>query len=441
MVPRGVLRLIVVLLLALAVVASAFAATDPDGAREEAPRPDVGTDAPPEPRTRVAPFLTLGAQLEVEYIFARNLDLTDAAGDDFSLLTPELQLALSFDPGPRVQIFVNLELSQEFALAAPQPEERRLSVGLKEAFLLVKDLAPGGLALQVGRQPFKDDREWLYDEDLDAVRAFWHPAGLELQLSVSRLGLFRTELLDHDSTGQTNNYLVYGRYRLGTAVAPAAYVFVRDDRSPPRERPVFAGLQASGALGEALTYWLELAHVRGRDGSRSIRGWGVDAGVTYMVDFPLRPSMTAAYAVGSGESNPDGRIDGAFRQTGLQENEARWAGVTRFKYYGELLDPELSNLAIATLGLGLRPTRQSSVDLVYHEYRQQTASTAAARGITRGRPQRPEPTAGARTRPRRGVRRCERPRGQGGAQLLPPGRAFPQADGSVFVSVKVEWKW
>ena len=168
MVPRGVLRRVVMLLLAVAVVAPASAATDPDGAREQGPRPDVGTDAPPEPRTRVAPFLTLGAQLEVEYMFARNFDLTDATRDDFSLLTPELQLALSFDPGPRVQVFVNLELSQELALAAPQPEERRLRVGLKEAFLHVKALAPGGLALQVGRQGFKDDREWLYDEELDA---------------------------------------------------------------------------------------------------------------------------------------------------------------------------------------------------------------------------------------------------------------------------------
>jgi hypothetical protein len=252
MVPRGVLRRIVMLLLALAVVASASAATDPDGAREEGPRPDIGTDEPPEPRTRVAPFLTFGAQLEVEYLVARNLDLTDAAGDDVSLLTPQLQLAFSFDPNARLQAFVNLELSKELALAAPQPEERQLSVGLKEAFLLVKDLAPGGLTLQVGRQAFKDDREWLYDEELDAVWAFWRPGGLELQVSVSRRGLYRTDVLDDESTGQTNNYLVYGRYRLGTVGAPAAYVFVRDDRSPARERLVFVGVQASGALVERL---------------------------------------------------------------------------------------------------------------------------------------------------------------------------------------------
>ena len=207
----GSFKLALTLLLALAAVAPVHPASSPDGAREEAPRPDVGTDAP-----------------------------------------PELQIALSFDPSPRLQAFVNLDLSQEVALTAAQGEEGRLNLGLKEAFLLFKDLAPGRLALQVGRQRFKDEREWLYDEDLDAVRVFWQPSGRELQLSISRHGFYRTDFLDEASTGQTNNYLVYGRYRLGKALVPAAYVFVRDDRSPARECPVFFGLQAGGALGDAL---------------------------------------------------------------------------------------------------------------------------------------------------------------------------------------------
>jgi alginate production protein len=42
--------------------------------------------------------------------------------------------------------------------------------------------------------------------------------------------------------------------------------------------------------------------------------------------------------------------------------------------YGEVLDPELSNLAILTVGLGLRPDDRFSVDLVYHRYAQHRAS-------------------------------------------------------------------
>jgi alginate production protein len=441
MAQSGSLRLVVTLILMLAAVVPLYPATDHGGSRGEDPRPDVGTDAPPEPHTRVAPFLTFGAQLEVEYIFARNLDLTDAVSDDLSLLTPELQLALSFDPSPHFQAFVNLELAQEFALSAPQGEARRLSIGLKEAFIHVKDMAPGGLALQVGRQRFKDEREWLYDEDLDAVRAFWSPADLELQLSVSRLGLVREDFLDETSTGQTTNYLLHGRYRFGGVVAPAAYVFVRDDRSPERDSPAFIGLQASGVLGETLAYWLELAHALGREGERKIRGWGVDGGVTYMFNVPLRPALTVAYAFGSGDGTPGNRVNGSFRQTGLQENEARWTGVTRFKYYGEVLDPELSNITIITGGLGLRPTPQTSVDLVYHEYRQETASTlirtaalaADPNGLSRELGRELDVVVGYG-----GVTGLELT-GVFGAFL--PGQAFPKADGSIFVRVKLEWKW
>jgi alginate production protein len=50
--------------------------------------------------------------------------------------------------------------------------------------------------------------------------------------------------------------------------------------------------------------------------------------------------------------------------------------VADFKYYGELLDPELSNLSIFTAGTGINPTEESSIDLVYHYYLQDKASNS-----------------------------------------------------------------
>ena len=52
----------------------------------------------------------------------------------------------------------------------------------------------------------------------------------------------------------------------------------------------------------------------------------------------------------------------------------RFGGVTSFRYYGELADPELSNLRIVSVGAGFRPTSASSVDLVFHDYRQVQAA-------------------------------------------------------------------
>ena len=66
-------------------------------------------------------------------------------------------------------------------------------------------------------------------------------------------------------------------------------------------------------------------------------------------------------------------MDHAFRQTGIQDNNDKFGGVTSFKYYGELLEPELSNLHILTAGIGRRFGRRMSLDLIYHNYRQDEA--------------------------------------------------------------------
>ena len=104
-----------------------------------------------------------------------------------------------------------------------------------------------------------------------------------------------------------------------------------------------------------------------------IDGYAVDMGVSYRTDLPWRPTIVAGYALGSGRSDTAGRL--GFRQTGLQDNNGRFGGVTSFRYYGEVLEPELANLHVSTLAVGVRPTRDSSVDLVHHFYRQDEAST------------------------------------------------------------------
>lgn len=142
------------------------------------------------------------------------------------------------------------------------------------------------LSFQIGRQRFDDEREWLYDEELDAALMFSQFSRFSLELSVSRESLVDKDLLNDD----------------------------------------------------------------------------------------LEPSITLGYAFGTGDGDPDDSVDKSFRQTGLQANEAGFNGVPDFKYYGELFDPELSNLSIFTAGAGIKPTEDSSIDLVYHYYLQDTAS-------------------------------------------------------------------
>jgi alginate production protein len=335
-------------------------------------------DEPPETRYRLAPFLTFGAEIELDYAFRRNRDLDDRRDDDTSLLMPELSLAWSFDPAPTFQAFLNVVLARDFVLAEGVDEagvSEDVALEVKEAFLRVGPLL-GGLSVQIGRQRFEDERNWLYDEELDAVRLRYERGTLAVELSASQDGLVRKDLLDPKEGERINNYVLHASYRPLDWIELEGYAIVRDDPAADRRRPVFLGLRSRGEPVEDLDYWLELGYVGGPDGPNRIRGWGVDLGATYELQAGPRPALTLGFAFGSGDLDPDDELDRSFRQTGLQENEADFGGATSFKYYGEVLDPELSNLAIVTVGIGVRPTEKFSLDLIYHYYVQHRASNA-----------------------------------------------------------------
>jgi len=112
-----------------------------------------------------------------------------------------------------------------------------------------------------------------------------------------------------------------------------------------------------GDLTDNIYYWADYARLYGEEESRKIKAWGVDAGFYYTNhSSPLNPSFTLSYAAGSGDNGLGDNTN--FSQTGLHSNE----------YYGQVLDPELSNLQIATAGMGFQPDEEFSVEQFYHSY-------------------------------------------------------------------------
>jgi alginate production protein len=429
------------ILLAISIMAQAggFAA-QPTG--EPPPRLLVfDPEAPPQTRFRLAPFLTFGAKVELEVELEQNFDLDDAEDDDLALLTPEVSLAFSFDPSRYLRAFVNLELLKDVALAEPEARERPVRLRLTQAYVSFKELADGRLSLQLGRQRFDDEREWLYDEELDAVRVWYRWSALSIEASVSREDLWKRDLFNAENRERINNYLLYGTYDLSKDIMVAAYSLLRDDRSPDRERPIFFGLHSSGEIVDDLDYWLELAHVRGRVGSRKIRGIGVDLGVAYEFDRPWKPSVAVGYAFGSGDGDPSDRVDRSFRQTGLQDNEDRFHGVTSFKYYGELFDPELSNLQVFTAGIGIQPTRKSSIDLVYHYYLQHKASDKIRDTSIDADPMGLSKKLGSEIDLIIGYEEIRNLEVKLALGYFIPGKAFSKANNAFFTGVELEWEF
>lgn len=180
-----------------------------------APGPPAGADRvfdpedPPDTRYRLTPTLSFGADLELDYSFRSNLDLNDRRRDDVGLLTPELSLAWSFDPAPAWQAFLNLALARTVVVTdsggSVRQSEEDFTIEVKEAYLRA-GRPSGGPSAQVGRQRFDDERKWLYDEDLDAVRLRYVGEAFAVELSASRNGVVRTRWGGPDERERINNF-------------------------------------------------------------------------------------------------------------------------------------------------------------------------------------------------------------------------------------------
>lgn len=341
--------------------------------------PEFDFDKPPKTTLPLTDSLALGASVKLEYETQMNFDLDDETDDDVSALEPELNVALSYDPSPRFRAFLDTEFSHTFVDDQKGEKQDSTDLELERAYLLARDVLEG-LSLQFGRQRFKDDREWYYDAKLDAIRLFYRRSRFAIEMSASRKNLADGDLLNKEREEPVNNYFLVGRYAFN-ATELSAYALQRYGMTSDRERPVFLGLRSLGEFTRGLYFWLDLGHVRGTDGNDKIRSYGFDLGSTYELGLRFKPSFTIAYAFGSGDSDPDDNIDKNFRQTGLEDNEARFAGLQKFKYYGSVVDPELSNLSILTAGIGIHPLRRTSLDLVYHRYRRVEAASPLNIGV------------------------------------------------------------
>ncbi|MFT5139477.1 MAG: hypothetical protein ACI9H8_001477 [Lysobacterales bacterium] len=223
-----------------------------------------------------------------------------------------------------------------------------------------------GLDLQAGRIDFDEQREWLYDQNLDAVKAIWRGEKIRAELSLSET------LTDGSQVDEaTSNRILYVS-NASDIRHFAGYLLQRDtDLGVPVKRTHY-GVRASGDWLLAQESWLEVSYLDGRTGNIDNRGWALDFGSTWKPGE--RFALTAGYAVGQGDA-PGSLTDHTFRQTGLHDNNAKFAGVTSFKYYGELVDPELANIRIMTAGIAWLPSRGISLDLVWHDYNQDELST------------------------------------------------------------------
>lgn len=231
--------------------------------------------------------------------------------------------------------------------------------------------------IQLGRIDFDEQREWIYDQNLDGLRLFHFGRHVLTEFSVSTT-ISYGDIRDENAIN-TILYVSNGNDRKHLA----AYVIHREFDLVLKEKQTHYGVRAFGKWWSNNRSWLEISRMNGEVGSVDTGGWGFDIGNTYEFDSGF--NFTFSYAWGQGD-DPNSTRDNNFRQTGLQDNNAKFAGVTSFRYYGELVDPELVNLHVMTAGVGFRFPARVSLDLVGHSYRQDKLSRRWINSEIRDRP-------------------------------------------------------
>lgn len=307
--------------------------------------------------------VTFNARRNFELDQRDDVDVDDR--DDRDDTSHNLRARWSWTPGPKVTTVVDARHRIRRRDIRGEDTSTSTRTRLGEAFVLARDIG-FGLDLQVGRQDFDDPREWLYDQNLDGVRLYREAGHWLWEASIS------TSLSDASNRDQdATNTIFYVSRALGRRHL-AGYVVHRDFGSARAERQTHVGVRVLGPWTARIEGWADLAVLSGQRDQREVLAWGGDVGARWVSDSPMRWTLTGGLAWGSGDDGSE--RDRGFRQTGLQDNNGRVGGVTAVRYYGELIDPELANLRIATLGLGLRFWRRSSVELIAHHYRQDSPS-------------------------------------------------------------------
>ncbi len=423
---RGALLLLVVGALAAAIPLGPAVAEEDDEEEEEDLREQLtereDKRRPLEPwSVQVAGRpLTVGGEYEIELAYLRRRIVGDAepGRSDRFFLEQGVELEAFYSFGRPLSLFAQIRVAMEEDLLSDTFEEvSDAYVERGEMWLYSEDIAGTGLHFDVGRLDFEDERRWWWDDELDAVRLAWETDTFEIVLALAReLAPDRSDqsFIDPENddvlrvVGEAGwdwrpghaleLFLLHQDDRSSRERVGEVTSFEREDDSDARLTWLGAraigifDLRARGLLG----YWLDTALVRGEErfaefedvtrqrveveavGHRDVTGWAVDAGLTWILPLAHEPRLFAGYAIGSGDRDPDAGsgTDRSFRQTGIEANEAGFGGFERFPHYGVLLDPELSNLGVVTVGAGISLFRSSSLDLVYHAYRLVEPSTS-----------------------------------------------------------------
>ncbi len=370
--------------------------------------------------------LTIGGKIKTDLRSREDSSLGRRDDNDLRFST-DLQVELLYQITPDTSFYVEIDASyQEDLYSEDGNTESTSQVESGEFWLYMEGFKNKNLSLQIGRQYFGDEREWWWDKKLDAVRIQYADNSFNTLFAIGTNPTTistEKEPLDPEYENiiwiltsadwewkRKNHFEIFFLSRFDRSDTPDVGDIVPKTQEDEEDATVnWFGLRSHGRVktenSGKFYYWFDSGMAYGKEtlidfddlndtqrqvDSRSeytLSSWGVDIGTTWETKLPYQPRFTLGYAKGSGDKNPNDEMDSAYRQSGLQSNDDKLRGVNSFRYYGELLRPELSNLTIKTFALGFPLFNDSSLELVYHRYQQVYAADQLRNARIRTKPE------------------------------------------------------
>ncbi len=238
-----------------------------------------------------------------------------------------------------------------------------LYLDIKELYLQSYGLFDNQMNFLLGRKYLYDTRSWWIDKPMDVVGVFnLHDLYSYEIYAGGRVNGYT--VLSNDTSfaydlKDTKFFLLHldNQWRYNHHMG----LFYLKEKSKGSRNISWLGLRFLGdeelKENRSIKYWLDLAINRNSESSDN--GYALDIGTLYKKDPDWSLGLSFA------------RSSKRFRQPIFSDNRSDFLQkYVRFRYYGEFLDPELSNISIFSLFAIHKPTLEKSFILALHDYQQ-----------------------------------------------------------------------
>ncbi|MFK7858530.1 MAG: alginate export family protein [Granulosicoccus sp.] len=281
-------------------------------------------------------------------------------------LTLELDQKFRFEQRLVAQLELNARRFTENTLNTPDDE---FSYDLERLYFQWKP--SNSFRLRTGRFNLDDPMESIVDEDLDGIQVIFEQDRIEFELSRTREDWFEASTAGRND--QITNTMGTVQFSSNKNSSWMPYILHRTTdpvNGMLASEVTWLGLQGIVQPAHSpVRYWFHGSVQNGEETddqeTMDLGGYALDIGFNWTANGQLPTTYTVGLARATGGSRSQ-----RFRQSGLHSNDFALNGQNTFRYLGEVMDPELTNILILTLGAGADLGRHWSGDIALHHYQQ-----------------------------------------------------------------------